>query len=169
MKNHKLYWMLIPCFAFLLACSFPTSAYASTHVSTDTGVGGGCNAEKITQGSTTSFAQYAACISYSRVDNNLYPDAYFNFGAQSAALWTSCTITIGVQNVATGQILENPSFDCLNSARSDANNTHYAAHYIGSQGDGNSYATRVCWTGIYEGKVITGLCLFSPTEFVNVG
>lgn len=172
MKKLRLHWMLILCFAFLLVYSFPMSAHASTHISTQTRMsttsGGGCT-PKVTQGPTSSFAQYASCIYFIGFLTQSYigSDAYFNFGATSSALWTSCAVTIDVVDETTNTTVDTSSTDCLSDARVNATNAHYINddRYGGSGGD--NYVTEVTWRGIYDGKVIQGINLFSPVLFEN--
>ncbi len=130
------------------------------------GSGGGCSGT-VTQGPTSSFAEYSSCLS-ENLFRSMYGDAYFTFGANNAALWSSCTITSVIVN-SDGSNYSNPtSIDCLRDARNNATGVHYDGN--GDQNisgvAGQGYFEKITWTGVYQGKYILGESIFSSEQFI---
>jgi hypothetical protein len=128
-------------------------------------VGGGCSGP-ITQGPTTSFAEYGSCISEGTAQL-LGADAYFTFGADNAALWSSCKITFVIVDENGSNYSSSTNADCLRDARNSATNAHYDSNISNTVGNGgHGYFTKVSWSGVYQGNFIQGNYLLSPEQFV---
>ena len=133
--------------------------------SSEGGIGGGCSGS-VVQGPISSFAKYGSCISEGPVQA-LVADAYFTFGANNAALWSSCTITFVIVDSNQNNYSSTTSVDCLRSARNNDTNQRFDSNISNTVGNGgHGYYTKVSWIGIYNGKIIQGINLFSPEQFV---
>ncbi|MGW0199655.1 hypothetical protein [Nonomuraea sp. NPDC003201] len=145
--------------AILLAAGLLVSTTSPANAST----GGGCSYFK-TVGNDVASVNIQSCIAVGGgvlVPGNIGPDGYITFTATNPNLWTSCTLTVQLEDVTDFKAVTYKDFDCVDAARANAYYKHYQANTVWGTG-GHQYKTYFTWTGYYNNKYVASGTAFSP-------